>query len=84
LQIADLVDFHEVLHDTKVLGTALARIKLSSDGVQECNSNSVSIDVISIKFENCKAVYVVSAVRTRPGKISNIDEVMREVVQEIK
>jgi hypothetical protein len=83
-QMADLVKFHEDIHGIPVLGTELRQIKLSSDGIQECNSTAVSIDAISVKFSNCKSVYLVSAVRTRPGRQSNAMAMLELIVQEIK
>ena len=39
------------------------QILLSVDGVNECNSNSNSIDVFSAKFKNCRVIYPSRIVR---------------------
>lgn len=38
-------------------------VKLSLDGVQECRSNSVSMDVYSVKMENCRNIYPLKIIR---------------------
>lgn len=38
-------------------------VQLSLDGVQECRSNSVSLDVYSVKIEGCRNIYPLKIVR---------------------
>lgn len=38
-------------------------MQLSLDGVQECRSNSVSLDVYTLKFVNCKNIYPLKIIR---------------------
>ena len=38
-------------------------IQLSSDGVSECRSNSISLDVYSIRFIGCKQIYPIKIIR---------------------
>lgn len=41
----------------------ISKIQLSSDGVHECKSNSVSLDVYSCKAINCKQIYPLRIIR---------------------
>lgn len=38
-------------------------LQLSVDGIQECRSNSVSMDVYSVKMTNCRNIYPLTIVR---------------------
>ena len=51
------------------------KLQLSADGVSECLSTTVSLDVYSIKFEKCKTIYPVRVVR--PIKKVNIDQLQQ-------
>lgn len=46
-------------------------VVMSVDGVQECRSNSVSLDVYSIKFKDCRNIYPLKIIR--PLNKFNID-----------
>lgn len=39
------------------------RIQLSLDGVQECRSNSVSLDIYSVKMNKCRNIYPLKIIR---------------------
>ena len=54
----DAIAIHE-----RVCPNCVRSLRLSSDGVQECRSNSVSLDVYSIKMENCRNVYPLKIIR---------------------
>ena len=49
-QVQDLIAFHESKHTECQSVYAM----LSNDGVNECNSNNISLDVFSICFAGCK------------------------------
>ena len=38
-------------------------VQLSLDGVSQAKSNSVTMDVYSIKFQNCRTIYPVKVIR---------------------
>lgn len=60
MQISDVLDIHE-----KICGNhhEERNIQLSIDGVQECRSNSISLDVYSMKMKNCRTVYPLKIIR---------------------
>ena len=52
------------LHEAKCPNASRYRqTQISSDGVSECRSNSNSMDVFSLRFQNCKTVYPHTIVR---------------------
>lgn len=53
-QIEDVVELHKAICPSAEESPAAI---LSLDGVQECKSNSVSLDVFSIKMPNCRHMY---------------------------
>lgn len=58
--MADILKLHDAQCPIK---DDQRRIQISLDGVAECRSNSVSIDVYSFKFKNCKNIYPHKLVR---------------------
>ena len=50
------------LHNSKC-PTPCSNIQVSLDGVAECKSNLVSLDVYSIRFANCHQVYPIQIIR---------------------
>lgn len=58
--MSDALQIHEELcpRDTQD-----RKIVLSTDGVQECHSNMVSIDVFSFKHQGCRNVYPIKLIR---------------------
>lgn len=61
--LGDLIEFHKKLHPNKRLSN---KVDISLDGVPEAKSNPVSFDILSLKFVDCRNVYV-SAI-LRPGR----------------
>lgn len=60
LQVKDLLRIHD---ETCPRKTATKQVQLSCDGVSECKSNAISLDVYSIKMMNCRQVYPYRIVR---------------------
>lgn len=78
-QIADIV----AIHKEQCPNFTEKKIQLSCDGVHESKSSSVSIDVYSIAFKNCKNVYPHKLVRQLgPYKVDH-QQVLREIVKNI-
>ena len=59
-------------------------LQLSCDGVSECLSTSVTLDVYSVKFEGCKNVYPLRIIR--PLKKFNIDQMhqLKQVLTDLR
>lgn len=60
-QIQDIRNFHCTLHgiDDSIQLEAM----FSTDGMQECNSSSRSLNIFSLKFDGCCHVYPVAIIR---------------------
>ena len=56
-------------------------VNLSIDGVQECRSNSVSLEVFSIKFPNCRNVYPLKIIRPVNKFLVNYKPHLRSILQ---
>ena len=56
-QIKDIIEIHkrtDIRHD----GNNLSRVELSVDGVNESNSTSTSLEIVSFRFKTCKEIYI--------------------------
>lgn len=60
------------------------KAQLSVDGVAECRSNSISLDVFSIKFSNCKNIFPVKIVRPLEKYKMDPKDQLREILQEFE
>lgn len=80
-QISDLLKIHE----NKCPSFNKREIQLSCDGVSENKSNSVSIDVYSLSFKNCKNIYPYKLVRPLNKQLSGLQSrrILWEVLTEI-
>ena len=78
-QSSDIV----AIHEDKCPSFEEKKIQLSCDGVHENKSTSVSIDVYSWNFKNCKAIYPHKLVR--PLNKYKVDDkiTLREVVHDV-
>ena len=54
--MCDVIAFHQAIHDS-VSDVNVSVADFSVDGVKECNSNKVSLNVHSIRFTGCRNIY---------------------------
>ncbi len=72
-----IVRHHAKLHEGKNVGS---RFDLSLDGVPESKSGGVSIDVLSIKYENCRNVFTVAIMQPARKGLGLTEEIVLEPV----
>ena len=58
-------------------------LDFSLDGVQECKSSSLSADVYTVSFKNCRTVYPIRIIRPINKFKINDQEQLREVLNDI-
>ena len=58
-------------------------LDLSVDGIQECKSSSLSVDVYSVSFTNCRTVYPIKIIRTSNKYKLNQQEDLKEIIADI-
>lgn len=59
-------------------------VQLSSDGVSECRSNSVSLDVYSSRVHGCKQIYPLKIVRPLDTSFVDREDHLENVLCELK
>ena len=68
----------------KVTKEGLIQVQLSSDGVAECRSNAVSLDVFSVRFLGCKQVYPLTIIRAIDKKSVNELTYLRRILEDFE
>ena len=81
LQARDIISIHE--SQCSSFDTERKKLQLSSDGVSESLSTSVSLDVYSVKFEKCKTIYPIRIVKTIKKHSVNENEHLKYVVNDL-
>ena len=51
-----MIKFHAYLHGDKP-GCRTDELNLAVDGIKECKSNKVSLNIFAVKFPACRMVY---------------------------
>ena len=79
-------DIHELHNRTCPQGVnGPLPVQISNDGVKECRSNSVSLDVYSTKVLGCKNVYPLKIVRhiskTFKDETDHLDDMISDMIQ---
>jgi hypothetical protein len=59
------------------------RLIIGNDGLPECKSSSISLDVVSCQFEGCKTVFPWKILRPQPGFKFSANDFFGPCVQEI-
>lgn len=67
----------------KAVVNGFIEAQLSSDGVSECRSNSVSLDVYSIRMMGCKQIYPLRIVRPIDKSFNNHDDHLKIVLDDL-
>lgn len=67
----------------KVCGSYEPVIDLSLDGIQECKSSSLSADIYSVSFKNCKTVYPIKIIRSFNKFKPDEQEILKSVLKDI-
>lgn len=82
LQVSDLKKIHfgnshdDVLRDSNL-------IQLSLDGISESKSNSISLDVYTLKFDGCRDVYPIKIIRPISKNIVNLYDHFAAVLNDV-
>ena len=82
MQMHDILSFHEAKHNC-ILGRPV-EISLSNDGVQECGSTSVSLNVFSVRIMGCQTVYPLAVVKVFPKESYDEDKLLEEIIEDLK
>ena len=84
MQIQDLIQFHRQTHEGNPVAADTTHCFVGNDGVKECNSTSVSLNVYAVRFKNCGLVYPVCIVRPTQGYHHDSDETLKAVIEDLK
>ena len=79
----DIIKAHKRIHGDKEVQTA--KIVFSNDGIQECKSTSISLDVFAIRFEGCRQVYSPGILRIKEAgkKLAKSEEFKYFALQKV-
>lgn len=79
LQFSDIVSIHLKAHpNTRRV------MDLSVDGVSKDKSSLVPVDVFSVRFPNCRRIYIMCIVRIDKYQKYDINEFLKECIDQIK
>ncbi len=71
--INELVDFHNANHAP---GTFANVVDMSLDGVPQSKSGGISMEVLSVRFNNCRTVHTVAILRPMRKKMGLSDDII--------
>ena len=77
--VKDIVDFHNSLHGTPVKSKV---VDMSLDGVPQSKSGGISMEVLSVRFIECRTVYTVAILKPMRKRMGICDDVILEPLLE--